>query len=497
MTPHRFNRRDFLKTASAATLGALAAGRPSLFGAETLEKIAPTADTVILLWMGGGMAHTETFDPKRYAPYEKGMDPNGVLSTFPSIPTSVDGVHFSQGLEKTAAVMDRGSLIRTSLAAELGFILHSRHQYHWHTGYTPPQSVAAPHLGSIIARTLGPRDPAVPAFINIGQRFDLGEAEELKAFTTAGFLGSEYGPFNIPFPHQAAEAVRPPGGMSPGRFENRDKFYRRLMEASPIGQHGSEFQRDSLVRAMDNAHRLLSSPAAKAFDLALEPEASLRKYVPEGFDPSRLNSVKQNRDGDYEAGTIGRFGLGCLLARRLAEVGARFIEVTTEYIPFLNWDTHENGHSRLVNMKKMIDAPVAQLVLDLEERGLLDRTLVVLASEFSRDMMIEGREGSTLRNQSRVPDRIEDPKYYGMHRHFTEAGSVLMFGGGMKRGHVHGVTADERPCKAIKDPVVLEDLHATIFRALGIPANLSYEIEERPFYVTRDGVGKPVMSLFA
>ncbi|MGV3533281.1 MAG: DUF1501 domain-containing protein, partial [Chthoniobacteraceae bacterium] len=290
---------------------------------------------------------------------------------------------------------------------------------------------------------------------------------------------------------------RPPGGMSPGRFENRDKFYRKLMEASPIGQHGSEYQRDSLIRSMDNAHRLLSSPAAKAFDIALEPDASMRKYVPEGFDPSRLNSAKQNRDGDYEAGTIGRFGLGCLLARRLAEVGARFIEVTTEYIPFLNWDTHENGHSRLVNMKKMIDAPIAQLVLDLEERGLLDRTLVVLASEFSRDMMIEGREGSTLRNQARVPDKIEDPKYYGMHRHFTEAGSVLMFGGGIKRGHVHGVTADERPCKTIKDPVILEDLHATIFRAMGIPANLSYEVEERPFYVTRDGVGKPVMSLFA
>src|SRR5215218_7616764 len=112
-------------------------------------------------------------------------------------------------------------------------------------------------------------------------------------------------------------------------------------------------------------------------------------------------------------------------------------------------------------MKKLIDAPIARLVRDLDERGLLDRTLVVLASEFSRDMMIEGRENSQQRTQARVPDRIEDPKFYGMHRHFTEAGSVLMFGGGMKRGHVHGVTADERPCKAIKDPVTLIDLHAT------------------------------------
>jgi len=492
--PH--SRRDFLRTASAATLGALASGAPRLF-AETDEKVVPTADTVIVLWMAGGMAHTETFDPKRYAPFEKGMDPNGVLSTFPSIPTAVDGVRFSEGLEQMAGVMDRGTLIRSAMAEDLGFILHSRHQFNWHTGYVPPQSVAAPHLGAFVAKALGPRNSAVPAFINIGQRFDLGEAEELKAFTTAGFLGSEYGPFNIPFPHDAARAVQPPAGMTPGRFESRDKLYRRLLEASPIGQVGSAYQRESFLRSMDNAHRLLGSPAAKAFDLSLEPAESVAKYVPAGFDAAKITSAKQSRDGDYEAATVGRFGLGCLLARRLAEVGARFIEVTTEYIPFLNWDTHENGHARLVNMKKMIDAPIAQLIRDLEARGLLDRTLVVLASEFSRDMMIEGKEGAPVRQQSRVPDRIDELKYYGMHRHFTEAGSVLLWGGGMKRGHVHGETADERPCKTVRDPVKITDLHATIYRALGISPKLSYLVEERPFYVTQDGKGKPVESLFA
>ena len=138
--PH--SRRDFLKTASAATLGALAAGVPRIF-AEPEEKIIPTADCVIVLWMAGGMAHTETFDPKRYAPFEKGMESKAVLSTFPSIPTAVDGVHFSEGLEQMASVMDRGTLIRTAMAEDLGFILHSRHQFNWHTGYVPPQSVAA------------------------------------------------------------------------------------------------------------------------------------------------------------------------------------------------------------------------------------------------------------------------------------------------------------------------------------------------------------------
>ncbi|MBM3848175.1 MAG: DUF1501 domain-containing protein, partial [Verrucomicrobia bacterium] len=276
-----FSRRDFLKTASTATLGALGAAYPKAF-ANTPDSAAPpaTADTVIVLWMAGGMAHTETFDPKRYTPFRKGLPSNDVLSTFPQIDTSVDHIKFSEGLENLARIMDQGSLIRTYTAGDLGFILHSRHQFHWHTGYAPPQTVAAPHIGSVISRTLGPKNPAVPAFINIGQRFDVGESEEIKAFTTAGFLGSEFGPFNIPYPDQATDSVRPPAGMSPDRFANRDRFYRKLLEASPIYQNGSGFQKESLLRSMDNAHRLLSSPAAKAFDITEEPLENIRKYAP-------------------------------------------------------------------------------------------------------------------------------------------------------------------------------------------------------------------------
>src|SRR5580765_3272012 len=467
------NRRDFLKSASAATLSALASGFPRQLLAETEEKIKPTADTVIVLWMAGGMAHTETFDPKRYTPFETGLKSEKVLSTFPAIDTVVDNIKLTQGLENLARVMDRATLIRSYTAGDLGFILHSRHQFQWHTGYAPPQTVAAPHIGSVIARTLGPRNPAVPAFIDIGQRFDLGEGEELKAFHTAGFLGSEHGPFIISNPEEAAKSVRPPTGMSPSRFERRDAFYRKLVQQSPIGQLGSDYQKESLLRSLDNAHRLLSSPAAKAFDLALEPKPSYDKY------------------------NTGKFGLGCLLARRLTEAGARFIEVTSEYIPFQYWDTHENGHTRTVDLKKSIDAPIAQLVLDLEERGLLDRTLIVLASEFSRDMLVEGKPDNKVKDQVAVPDVISELKHYGMHRQFTDAGSVLMFGGGMKRGYLHGVTANERPCKTLEKRVIIEDLHASIYRSVGIPPKLSYEIEKRPFYVTRDGLGKAIPDLFA
>jgi hypothetical protein len=465
------DRREFLKTASAATLGALAAGSGRTFAAD--EHPEATADSVILLWMGGGMASTETFDPKQHVPFEKGMSPEKVLSTFPAIDTVCDHIKISEGLDRIASVMDRGTLIRSYTAGDLGHILHSRHQYHWHTGYAPPLTVAAPHIGSVVARTLGQRNPAMPPFIDIGQRFTLGEREELKAFHTAGFLGSEYGPFLIPYPNQATEAVQPPSGMNLERFKKRYAAYKKIAADSPIARHGSDYQRESLSRSLENAYRLLSSPAAKAFDLSLEPKESLEKY------------------------DTGRFGRGCLLARRLVEEGARFVEVTTEYVPFLHWDTHDNGHTRLAGLKQMIDSPIAQLVLDLEERGLLDRTLIVLASEFSRDMMMEGRPEKKVRDQVQVPPVINELKFYGMHRHFTGAGSVLMFGGGLKGGHLHGVTADERPCTTIKDRVVIEDLHATIYRALGISPRHAYEIEGRPFYVTRDGEGRAIDSLFA
>jgi hypothetical protein len=391
------SRRGFIGATGSALLSALTAANASpMFGSTPRPEAK--ADTLILLWMAGGMAQTETFDPKRYTPYEKGLESNRVLSTFPSIDTAVDNIKLSKGLEGIASIMDRCTLLRTYQAGDLGFILHSRHQFHWHTGYAPPLSVAAPHIGAVISRTLGPKHPDMPAFIDIGQNLDIGaESDGLKAFHTAGFLGSEHGPFFISDPKDAAAAVQPPAHITPARFERRQQMYRKLLDASPILKEGSDYQQQSLLRSIDNAYRLMSSPAAKAFDISLEPKASYDKY------------------------NTSRFGLGCLLARRLTEAGARFIEITTEYIPFRHWDTHENGHQRAIGMKQEIDQPIKQLVLDLEERGLLNRTLIVLASEFGRDMIFEGKPGKLVKDQVKQPAIIEEPKHYGMHRHFTEA----------------------------------------------------------------------------
>ncbi len=466
------SRRSFLKTASAGTLAAMAAGAPLSGFLASCAGNVPRADTVILLWMAGGMAHTDTFDPKKYTPFEKGLESQRVLSTFKSVPTALDGIFFSEGLESIGALMDKGTLIRSYVAADLGHILHSRHQYHWHTCYEPPQTVAAPHIGSWIAQELGPKNPVIPAFINIGQRMTVGEAEELKAFHTAGFLGSEYGPFMIPDPSQGLDAVRPPAGMSFSRFERRNQFYEELLQKSPLGEYGSDYQKESFKRSMEQSYMLLKSPEAKAFDLSDEPKESYDKY------------------------NTGKFGLGCLMARRLTEQGARFISVTTEYEPFMGWDTHENGHERIRDMKRLIDAPIAQLIMDLEKSGHLDRTLIVLASEFSRDMVMEGRPGAEVLHQVDQPDVIHDIKNYGMHRHFTDGCSMLMFGGGVKKGFVYGKTADERPCKTIEKPIRIERVHQSIYHALGIDQQKHAVVEGRPFYTTPDGVHEAELEFF-
>ncbi len=470
-------RRRFLQQLVAASTAALMAGEPRLLTGdenETLQHPEPTADACILLWMAGGMAAPETFDPKRYHPFEVGLPIEKVMSTFPAIDTAVDNIKICQGLGRIASVMDRGALIRSHVLPDLGHILHSRHQYHWHTGYVPPQTVACPHLGAWLARVLGPRNPVIPPFINIGQRLEgIGENEEIKAFTTGGFFGSEYGPMNLPYPDQAAQAVRPPREMTPGRFANRHRFFRQLVDQSPQREYISDYQQESMLRSLESAYLLLSSKEREAFDITREPKESYDIYNP------------------------GRFGQGCLLARRLVEAGARFIEVTTEYVPFIHWDTHNSGHETVARLHQEIDRPIAQLILDLESRRLLDRTLVIVASEFSRDMMIEGVPGSNAADQATFKvDTLQEMKHYGLHRHFTGASSVLMFGGGIKRGLLYGESAPERPCLAIKDPLSVRDLHATIYTAMGVSPRTAFDVERRPFYATEDGKGRPATDLF-
>jgi hypothetical protein len=462
------SRRDFLR-GLAGPVVASAIGATGRAGAPRA-----TADAMILLWMAGGQCHTETWDPKRFTPYRRGMEARSVGSTFRAIPTTVDGLRISEGLPHCSRVMHLGAMIKTFQPANLGFIIHARHQSHFHTGYVPPQSAALPSLGGVLARLVGPREPNTPANVLIGQRFDIEgvEAPDFLAFHTAGFLGDDYGPMLIPDPARAAEALQPRAGTPRGRSGRRlAALHRAIDTADPLRQLSAS-ERGYLQR-LDAAHALVESPASRALDLTLEPRAS------------------------FDAYNIGRFGLGCLLARRLVESGARFIEVTTEYVPFGGWDTHDDGHRRAAEMMSLVDAPIARLITDLEERGMLDRTLVVVASEFSRDMLLEGRLGDPIEDPVPVPKYLDHPRHYGLHRHFTGASTVIVFGGGARRGYVHGETADERPFTAIKDPVTVSDLHATFYTMMGVRPDVSFEHDGRPFPLTEGGRGRPIRELLA
>lgn len=472
MQRSELHRRDCLKSMSGTITAALTAQyAASLPAAEPVPSAS--ADCLVLLWMAGGMAHTETFDPKHYEPFTPGIESRRVLSTFPAIHTAADPIKFTQGLEEMASVMDEGALIRTFTCPVTDSITHAKHQYHWHTGYLPPLSVVAPHLGSVIARTLGPNNPDVPSFVDINEPMAEAsrEAAGIRSFLTAGFLGVEYGPFMVPHPANAAKQLQ--SAIGSHRTEKRMQGYRDLVRAGQRLEQTSGYQQESMIRSMEQAYRLMNSPAAKSFDLSTEPQEVYDRY------------------------NTGPFGLGCLLARRLVERGARFIEVHVPYKPFGYWDTHEDGHSAVVKLKQMIDRPIAQLIRDLRDRNLLSRTLIVLASEFSRDVLIQGKVGKAVTaGRAAIAPTMPTVQHYGMHGHFADAGSILLWGGGIKKGFAYGETADEHPCKSVKNPVEIEDVHATIYRAMGISPRQAYEVERRPFYVTRDGVGKPILDLF-
>src|SRR5262245_57940653 len=230
MSNRELSRREFIQGMTAAGLATIAAGEPQAHGNEPVQHPKPTADCCILLWMAGGMGAPDTFDPKRYTKFEVGVPVEKILSTFPTIDTVVDNIKFTEGLERIAKVIDRGAIIRTFTAADLGFILHTRHQYHWHTGYIPPQPMAMPHIGAVVSKTLGPKTPTVPAFTSIGQNLEIGgESAAIKAFHTAGFLGAEHGPFLIANPLDAASSVRPLKELGEARFQSRRQLFETLL----------------------------------------------------------------------------------------------------------------------------------------------------------------------------------------------------------------------------------------------------------------------------
>lgn len=455
--------------------------------------ITPRADACIFIWLPGGIAQTDTWDPKKHTPFSPGMKGRELLGTCPLIPTRADGVQLGAGLEQMASVMDEGLVLR-SLSNDVMFgAIHLKAQYYMMTGYLFPAGVKAPSLGSIIARSRGRREATVPPYIYIGRDIDSSDEERLfiNEYLGPGFYGVNHAPFMIPDAEAGLATLSAAAGMDVARLDRRQSLYRGLNALADASLRDSR-KAAQFAGLMDDARAMMDSPVKQAFGTDGETAQTLAAYDP-------AIGAGEVQDKSYYFGR--RFGRGLLLARRLVERGARFVQVEYQYGPFKGFDMHESGHSRMVEMKRQIDGPIAQLIRDLKQRGLLERTLVVVATEFGRTLAAQPAAGvepdGAAETQTGDGLTIDNDKMYGFHGHFSSCNSMLFFGGGFKRGVAYGRTAPEHPMVAVENPVKLIDAHATIFHALGIPPDTAFVTEGRPFYVTKDGKGHAVPGLLA
>lgn len=491
----KFTRRQFIQTSALAAAG-LSASRVAFAedSAKAVVKLVPKADAMIHIWLPGGVAQTDTWDPKKYTPFEKGMKGSELLGTCESIPTSADGIFIGKGLDNIASVMNKGMILR-SLTNETKFgAIHLKAQYYMQTGYLFPTGVKTPSMGAAIARTLGRRDPQVPAYIYIGRDIDTSDEEKLfiSEYLGPGFYGVKYAPFMIPEPAKGLSTLSAVSGMSMERLDRRQEYLRAVTGLTETELQSANKVKD-YMKVMEDARAMMDSPVKKAFDYLKDEKPEVVKAYESEENPTDL------LDKSYYYGN--RFGHGLLLARRLIEIGARYIQVEYQYGPFKGFDMHENGQRRMVEMKRQIDRPIAQLIKDLDQRGLLDRTLVMITTEFGRTIAsapAAGQEPDGFAERHTGEQlTIDSEKMYGFHGHFSSGNSLAFFGGGFKKGFVYGKTGDRHPMLPIENPVRLEDVHATVYKALGIPADTSYVTEGRPFYVTKDGKGVPIDALLA
>jgi hypothetical protein len=333
------HRRDFLRLAAAsgAASGLVSWTDAICLSAEDLRKRGMAC---VLLWMGGGPSQFETFSPK--PGHENGGDTK-------AISTSVPGIQIAEGLPDVARIMDDLAIIRSMTSKEGS---HPRASFLLHHGYLPMGGVKFPTLGSQVAHQIGDPTFDLPSFVRIGgRRADLGGA---------GFLGVDYDPLVLQNPERRPENTQP--------ATHDDRFARRLdllerIEADFGAVEGADIVGDhrKLIR---KSSEMILSPRMEAFDLEKESDKMRDAY-------GRT-----------------RVGAGCLLARRLVEAGVTFVEVNVE-----GWDTHEDNFSRTAERNTMIDQPMAQLITDLRERGMLERTLVIWMGEFGRTPRINARAG--------------------------------------------------------------------------------------------------------
>ncbi|WP_404310244.1 DUF1501 domain-containing protein [Neorhodopirellula lusitana] len=363
--------------------------------------------SLIMLWLEGGPSQLETFDP------HPGTLVGGDTR---AIPTSVSGLEISDAFPATAEAMHLATLVRSVVGQEGD---HERAIYNIKTGFRPDPTLIHPAIGAVLCDA-DDSGADIPRHVSILPTNSAGRG---------GFLGAKWDAFRTGDPRNPVPDVI--------ANVDQDRLSQRLADLQNIVE--PQFSKNRLTNLQDNrtlhqasteaARRMMSSDQLEAFDVRLESESNRQAF------------------GD------DRFGRGCLAAARLIEVGVRCVEVTLN-----GWDSHVNNHSLQNSAASRLDPALAALLHRLEDRGLLESTLVVCGGEFGRTPRVNAAEGRD---------------------HWPHGFSVLMAGGRFRKGHVHGATSTDidatSPAKHVGEPVTISDLHATLQTALGLDPNYEYD----------------------
>lgn len=418
------NRRAFVTALGLAPF----ASRP-LLASPVAPGTRGRAEHCIFIWLGGGMGQIDTFDPKALGDNQSAKKKPGSL--YPSIATSVPGVRVCEHLPRTARLMEHVTAVRSvnhKVIDEHAFATNLVH-----TGRMVSGNAIYPSIGSIVAHRRGAANPAVPAYLLIGYP---------NVSRGPGFLGIKDG-----YIYLVDTETGPAGFTRPEVVAAEQEARRRSLLGAVAGRGGAGPQ--EYAEAQQEAFRLAGPEFMRHFDLAREPAAVRQSYG-------------------------GEFGQRCLLARRLVQGGVRFVEVShnLNFINGAGWDVHNDGIRNQHGLIRELDHAFAGLIEDLQRHRLLEKTLVVIATEFGRPPGFDARGG---------------------RGHQGSAFTMVMAGGGLQHCGAYGAT-DDLSKTVVANPVSVPDFHATMLAALQVDVSQDLMDGGRPVPVT-DG-GRPVAALF-
>ena len=431
---NKLTRRAFLARTGTGAAALSLGGLSPLIAQEKKTNPQGKAEHCIFVWLGGGAAHMDTWDPKRVGDPQKKI----AGSAYPAIDTAIPGVQVCEHLKGCAKILDRFALLRTvnhdiidEHAAATNFV---------HTGRRPTGTITYPSIGSLVAHERGALADGIPPYVVIGYPMIM---------RGPGFLGAKHGYVYLTDTEKGPAGLTRPSYVNTARAADRERLLGELRKGYAARNPGDKVIAD-YDEAVGSSFALANGDFMKAFNLTTE-----------------ASSLRQTYGGE--------FGQRCMLARRLVQRGVRFIEVSfnLNFINGTGWDTHNDGQLNQHILIQQLDQGLAALVSDLEKNRLLDKTLIVVATEFGRPPEFDGGGG---------------------RGHQGKAFSIALAGGGLKTGQVVGET-DELAKAPVKQPLSVPDLHATIHCALGIDPSKNIFDGPRPVPITDRG--EPARQLFS